>query len=235
MPRRLAVFSVTEPSYDPAQTVSDLWIVPTDGSAPAHRLTSTRGGESGAVFSPDGSTLTSPVEILGTERVEGIRIVRNALVDDGKGGIRAVATGETEVLAVGLVFRSVGYRGVALPGLPFDERAGTIPNAAGRVLAAPGATETLPGVYVAGWIKRGPSGVIGTNKPCAVQSAEQLLADRAAGRLPAPTGDQAALDGLLAGRGIRVVTFADWQTLDRLEVERGKAAGRPRLKFTRID
>jgi ferredoxin--NADP+ reductase len=179
--------------------------------------------------------LTSPVEILGTDRVEGIRVVRNQLVDDGKGGIRAVATDETAVLPVGLVFRSVGYKGVALPGLPFDERAGTIPNAAGRVLTAPGAADTLPGVYVAGWIKRGPSGVIGTNKPCAVESAEQLLADREDGRLPAPAGDQAALDALLAGRGVRVVTFADWQKLDQLEVDQGKAAGRPRLKFTRID
>jgi ferredoxin--NADP+ reductase len=179
--------------------------------------------------------LTSPVEILGTDRVEGIRVVRNQLVDDGKGGIRAVATDETEVLPVGLVFRSVGYKGVALPGLPFDERAGIIPNAAGRVLTAPGAADTLPGVYVAGWIKRGPSGVIGTNKPCAVESAEQLLADREADRLPAPAGDQAALDALLASRDVRVVTFADWQRLDQLEVEQGKAAGRPRLKFTRID
>ena len=178
---------------------------------------------------------TSPVEVLGTDRVEGIRVVRNRLVDDGRGGIRAVATDETEVLPVGLVFRSVGYKGVALPGLPFDERSGTIPNAAGRVLTAPGAAETLPGVYVAGWIKRGPSGVIGTNKPCATESAEQLLADHAAGHLPAPHGDRAALDALLAARGVRVVTFADWQKIDQLEVEQGKAAGRPRLKFTSID
>ena len=178
---------------------------------------------------------TSPVEVLGTDRVEGIRVVRNRLVDDGRGGIRAVATDETEVLPVGLVFRSVGYKGVALPGLPFDDRAGTIPNAAGRVLTAPGAAETLPGVYVAGWIKRGPSGVIGTNKPCATESAEQLLADHAAGHLVAPKGDRAALDALLAARGVRVVTFADWQKIDQLEVEQGKAAGRPRLKFTRID
>jgi len=178
---------------------------------------------------------TSPVEVLGSDRVEGIRVVRNRLVDDGRGGIRAVATDETEVLPVGLVFRSVGYKGVALPGLPFDDRAGTIPNAAGRVLTAPGAAETLPGVYVAGWIKRGPSGVIGTNKPCATESAEQLLADHAAGHLVAPKGDRAALDALLAARGVRVVTFADWERIDRLEVEQGKAAGRPRLKFTRID
>jgi ferredoxin--NADP+ reductase len=179
--------------------------------------------------------LTSPVEIVGNERVEGIRVVRNRLEPDGKGGTRAVATDETEVLPVGLVFRSVGYKGVALPGLPFDDRAGTIPNAGGRVLTAPGASTTLPGVYVAGWIKRGPSGVIGTNKPCAVESAELLLADRASGALPAPTGDRAALDRLLAERGVRIVTYADWQTLDRLEIDNGKAAGRPRLKFTRID
>jgi ferredoxin--NADP+ reductase len=175
------------------------------------------------------------VEIVGTDRVEGIKVVRNRLEADGRGGIRAVATDETEVLPVGLVFRSVGYRGVALPGLPFDERAGTIPNASGRVLTAPGAATTLPGVYVAGWIKRGPSGVIGTNKPCAVESAELLLADREAGMLPAPRGEREALDRLLAGRGVRVVSFADWQALDRLELELGKAAGRPRLKFTRVD
>jgi len=179
--------------------------------------------------------LTSPVEIVGTDRVEGIRVVRNRLESDGKGGVKAVATDETEVLPVGLVFRSVGYKGVALPGLPFDERSGTIPNANGRVLTAPGAADTLPGVYVAGWIKRGPSGVIGTNKPCAVESASQLLADRASGVLPAPTGDRAALDHLLSERGVRVVSFADWQRLDSLEVEQGKAAGRPRLKFTRIE
>jgi ferredoxin--NADP+ reductase len=179
--------------------------------------------------------LTSPVEILGTERVEGLRVVRNALVEDGKGGIRAVATDDSEVLPVGLVFRSVGYKGVALPGLPFDERTGTIPNAAGRVLTAPGAADTLPGVYVAGWIKRGPSGVIGTNKPCASESASRLLADHEAGKLPAPAGDLAALDELLERRGVRVVTFADWQKLDQLEMDQGKAAGRPRLKFTRID
>ena len=178
--------------------------------------------------------LTSPVEIVGTERVEGIRVVRNRLESDGRGGVRAVATEEGEVLPVGLVFRSVGYKGVALPGLPFDERAGTVPNANGRVLAAAGAADGLPGVYVSGWIKRGPTGVIGTNKPDAVESAEALLADHAGGVLPAPARDRAALDALLAERGVRVVSFADWQVLDRLEVERGKAAGRPRLKFTRI-
>jgi len=179
--------------------------------------------------------LTSPVEILGTDRVDGLRVVRNRLEADGKGGIKAVATDETEVLPVGLVFRSVGYKGVALPGLPFDDRSGTIPNANGRVLAAPGTESALPGVYVAGWIKRGPSGVIGTNKPCGVESASHLLTDHASGVLPAPSGDRAALDRLLAERGVRVVSFADWQRLDSLEVEQGKAAGRPRLKFTRID
>jgi ferredoxin--NADP+ reductase len=172
--------------------------------------------------------LTSPVELVGEGRVEGIRVVRNRIVAGPRGEAKAEATDETEVLPVGLVFRSVGYKGVALPGLPFDERAGTIPNAQGRV-------EGMRGTYVVGWIKRGPSGVIGTNKPDAVESAACLLEDAAAGALPAAEADPAALDALLAARGVRVVTYADWQRLDALEVENGKAAGRPRLKFTRID
>jgi ferredoxin--NADP+ reductase len=178
--------------------------------------------------------LTSPVEIVGTDRVEGIRIVRNRIVAGPRGDAKAEATDETEVLPVGLVFRSVGYKGVALPGLPFDDRAGTIPNAGGRVLAAPGAAEGVPGTYVVGWIKRGPSGVIGTNKPCAVETAALVLDDAARGALPAPAHGPDAVDALLAGRGVQPVSYHDWQRLDALEVERGKAAGRPRLKFTRI-
>ncbi|HEX5633484.1 MAG TPA: NADP oxidoreductase, partial [Gemmatimonadales bacterium] len=151
-----------------------------------------------------------------------------------RGDAKAEPTDETEVLPVGLVFRSVGYRGVALPGLPFDERAGIIPNAGGRVVAAPGSAELVPGAYVVGWIKRGPSGVIGTNKPCAVETAALVLEDAASGALPAPAHGPEAIDALLAARGVHPVSYGDWQRIDALEVERGKAAGRPRLKFTRI-
>ena len=111
--------------------------------------------------------------------------MRNRRAPDGRGSVRAVATEEREVIPCGIVFRSVGYRGVELPGVPFDERSGTIPNDAGRVLDAGGSP--APGTYVAGWIKRGPTGVIGTNKKDATETVELLLEDARAGRLPTRT------------------------------------------------
>jgi ferredoxin--NADP+ reductase len=177
--------------------------------------------------------LSSPVEIVGRERVEGIRIARNRLEDDGRGGAKATPTEETELLSVGLVFRSVGYRGVPIPGLPFDDRAGTVPNREGRVVTSEG--DVMPGAYVVGWIKRGPSGVIGTNKPDAHETVDRLLEDLRAGALPEPpAAGREALDALLRERGVRVVSFADWQKLDALEVAAGQAVGRPRLKFIRV-
>ena len=123
----------------------------------------------------------SPVAILGEERVEGVEIVHNELVPDGNGSVRAQATDERETLSCELVFRSVGYRGLPCPGLPFDEGSGTMPNDGGRVLGEDGAP--LPGVYCAGWIKRGPTGVIGTNKKDATETVEALLADAEAGAI----------------------------------------------------
>ncbi len=128
----------------------------------------------------------SPVAILGEDMVEGVEIVRNRLEPDGAGSVRAVATEEREVIPSGIVFRSVGYRGVALDGVPFDERSGTIPNVGGRILDQTGAP--IPGLYAAGWIKRGPTGVIGTNKKDAVETVDLLLEDARAGLLPAPVG-----------------------------------------------
>ena len=119
-----------------------------------------------------------------TSHVEAVEIVRNQLVADEDGRVRAVATEERETIPCGVVFRSVGYLGVPLAGLPFDERSGTMPNDGGRVLGADGAP--LPGVYAAGWIKRGPTGVIGTNKKDATETVALLLEDARAGRLPAP-------------------------------------------------
>lgn len=174
----------------------------------------------------------SPVALDGDGRVERMRIVRNRLEPDGRGGVRAVPTGVEETLPAGLVFRSVGYRGIALPEVPFDDRAGVVPNDQGRVTRE---GVPLPGLYVTGWIKRGPSGVIGTNKPCAVETVESLLADLREQRLdtgPRPAPE--SLPALLAGRGVRVVSYADWQRLDALERSHGEAVGRPRLKFTRI-
>ena len=179
--------------------------------------------------------LVSPVEILGTGRVEGVKLVKNRLVRGSGNDLKAEATGETETVPAGLVFRSVGYKGIAVPGVPFDPRAGVIPNAEGRVLVAPGASERLHGVYAVGWIKRGPSGVIGTNKPDSVETADRLLEDLASGAItPKVRGSRTAVDQMLQARGVRVVSFADWQALDALEQAAGKPRGAPREKFTRV-
>jgi ferredoxin--NADP+ reductase len=167
----------------------------------------------------------SPVEILGDGRVQAVRLVRNVL-DENE---RAVATDEVETLDCGLVFRSVGYRGVALPEVPFDESRGTIRNAGGRVLGEDG--EPLSGVYCAGWIKRGPSGVIGTNKKDASETVERLLEDLAAGRLERKGVPGLAVDELLAERGVRCVEQAGWCAIDELERAAGEPLGRPRVKL----
>lgn len=172
--------------------------------------------------------LTSPVEIIGTERVEGLRIVRNTLSLKPDGSLAAQATDQTEVIPCGLIFRSVGYRGVALDGVPFDAKSGTIPHVAGRVTG-------LNAVYVVGWIKRGPSGIIGTNKPDSIESADALLADWRAGSLDKHVRSRADLEAMLHQRGKQFVTFGDWQRLDKLEQEAGAKSGRPRLKFTDIE
>lgn len=182
-----------------------------------------------AVRTPEGKErrihlrfLVSPVEILddGTGHVGGLKVERNRLDESGN----AVGTGEYEVLPVQMVLRSVGYKGVALPGVPFDERRGVIPNAEGRV-------EGHPGEYTAGWIKRGPSGVIGTNKKDAVDTVTGLLADAGAGVLPAAAQPgREAVDALLRGKGVDVYTYHDWQVLDAHELAQGEKQGRPRAK-----
>jgi ferredoxin--NADP+ reductase len=163
--------------------------------------------------------LSSPVAIVGSGHVEAIELVRNELVDG-----RAVATAERETVPCGIVFRSVGYQGVELPGVPFDPATGTIPNEGGRV---------APGLYVAGWIKRGPSGVIGTNKKDATETVELLLADARAGALHAPSGGDLA--ALLAERGVEHVLYAGWQAIDAVERSAGEPHGRPRVKLCTWD
>jgi ferredoxin/flavodoxin---NADP+ reductase len=165
----------------------------------------------------------SPVAILGRERVEGVELVRNELDAND----RAVATDAHETLPCGLVFRSVGYHGVELPGVTFDGGTGTIPNDGGRIEA---------GVYCAGWIKRGPTGVIGTNKKDAAETVELLLEDAAAGRLePKPDAAAAAVDELLAERGVPVVEYAGWTAIDDVERAAGEKSGRPRVKLCSWD
>jgi ferredoxin--NADP+ reductase len=167
----------------------------------------------------------SPVQILGEGKVEAIQIVRNALVMSDDGEIKAVPTEEVDVIPCGLVLRSVGYRGVALPGVPFDERRGVIPNEEGRVTGQ-------PRVYAAGWIKRGPSGVIGTNKKDAAQTCDRLLEDASAGLLGSDGGE---LEELLRARGVDFVEYAGWQAIDEHERSLGEPLGRPRVKLTSWD
>ena len=170
---------------------------------------------------------TSPVALLGDGKVEAIEVVRNELVDG-----RAVATDERETIPCGIVFRSVGYRGTPIGGLPFDEGSCTVPNDGGRVLDTDG--EPLHGVYCAGWIKRGPSGVIGTNKKDATETIERLVADARAGALEHGE-DASAIDALLAERGVAVVTQAGWESIDRTERAAGEPHGRPRIKLAEWD
>jgi ferredoxin/flavodoxin---NADP+ reductase len=148
-----------------------------------------------------------PVEILGTSRVEGLRLEHTTLNDDG----RVVGTGEFEELPVGLVLRSVGYQSVPLPGVPFDERAYVVPNAGGRVLDEDG--HPKPGEYVCGWIKRGPTGVIGTNKSDATETVRALLSDLSERR-----AERQSIETLLESRGVRVVTYDDWLGIDAGEI-----------------
>ena len=178
--------------------------------------------------------LASPVEIRGGDRVESIVIGRNELIDDD-GTLRARDTGEREELSCDLVLRSVGYTGIPLRGIPFDEKRGTILNQDGRVLESHEGDHRT-GHYTAGWIKRGPSGVIGTNKKCAKETVDHLLDDVGTGSLlDPPDPEPAAIETLLAERGADFVTFAGWQAIDRVEVGRGEPHGRPRVKFVRVE
>ena len=147
--------------------------------------------------------------------------------------MQATPTGEVEELPVGLVFRSVGYKGVPLPGVPFHESWGVILNERGRVLD-PETKKPRLGEYAAGWIKRGPTGVIGTNKPDAAETVAGMLEDVAQGRvLEPPAADRETIARLVNERQPHYVSYEDWRRLDELEVARGRATGRPRIKFTR--
>ncbi|MFE6861915.1 FAD-dependent oxidoreductase [Nocardia sp. NPDC057668] len=164
---------------------------------------------------------SSPVELTGRERVTGVRVLSTVPGENA-----------TELLDTALVLRSIGFRGRALAGLPFDDAAGIIPNERGRVVDSDG--RTLPGTYVTGWIKRGPRGVIGTNRTCAAETVAQLLADYAAGTLHRDVGDRGAVRELLAGRGITPVDWPGWRAIDDAERARGASAARPRVKFVTI-
>jgi ferredoxin/flavodoxin---NADP+ reductase len=185
--------------------------------------------------------LLSPVELLGNAsgHVESVEFVRNELMADADGALRAQPTDERETIATGLVFRAIGYRGIPLPGVPFDDRGGVIPNEGGRVTHTANG-EPLPGEYVVGWIKRGPSGVIGTNKKDAQETVNAILADLSEGNgdartLTPSTPDAEAFESMLRARQPAVVTYDGWREIDRHERALGERAGRPRVKLTEID
>jgi len=174
--------------------------------------------------------LLSPVELKGGNHLDRVVFERNQL----KGGPftqSAVGTGSREELAAGLLFRSIGYRGTPIPGVSFDAKQGVIPTRESRVTDQAGVV--VPGLFATGWIKRGPTGIIGTNKPDAVATVQSILAD-----LPSldtgPRPGHAALTPLLTGRR-RVVSYRDWQAIDAAEIKRGLSEGKPREKFTRVD
>jgi len=178
--------------------------------------------------------LRTPVEIAGDGRVERIVVAVNELHRDDDGSIRPRTTGASETIECGMVLRSIGYLGTGIDGVPYDADAGVIPNERGRVLGDDGSP--LLGQYVVGWIKRGPSGVIGTNKKDAQETIGTLLEDAAAGRLPGRGDpDPSGLTGLLAERGVRFVELDGWRAIDALEQQRGAAAGRPRVKLTAFE
>jgi ferredoxin--NADP+ reductase len=181
--------------------------------------------------------LVSPVALHGDEsgQVAGLRLVRNELHATAAGTLQARPTERFEDLPAGLVFRSVGYRGVPIPGVPFHDAWGVILNDKGRVLE-PDTREPRLGEYAAGWIKRGPTGVIGTNKPDAAETVAGMVEDLGRARTLAPSEpDAGAAVALVQQRQPHYITWSDWQRLDELETARGRASGRPRVKFTRVE
>ena len=179
--------------------------------------------------------LVSPVEILGDEngRVRAVKIVKNELYRDDKGTMRPRATGRFETIEAGLVLRSVGYKGVPLAGLPFLDDRGVIPNDSGRVIDPEG-RQDLTGAYVSGWIKRGPTGVIGTNRADAKETVASMLADLEEGSVGEPKdASPQVIERLLKDREVRYVSYEEWENIDRLETAMGMPGGRPRVKFTK--
>jgi ferredoxin/flavodoxin---NADP+ reductase len=176
--------------------------------------------------------LASPVEILGDEhgQVRAVRIEQNVIVARDDGSLAARGTGEFDEIPAQLVFRSIGYTGQPVAGIPFDERRGLISNEDGRVTDSTGAHQI--GEYVSGWIKRGPTGVIGTNKKDAQDTVAKILEDAAAGRLGQPIADD--IDELIAAKAVHAVTWEGWQAINAVETAAGEASDpiRPRVKLT---
>jgi len=236
--RELAELELADVVVDPA----DVELDPASAAALADAdMTTTKNVETltlYAALTPSGKPrkvilrfLASPVAIEGKQKVEAIVVERNELVVSQDGSLKAQATGQRERIETGIVLRSIGYVGTPLPGVPFDDRRMTVLNQDGRVLDTE-TREPLPGIYAAGWIKRGPSGVIGTNKKCAQETTALLLEDFAAGRLPQPSIGADQLLTELRSR-VDVVDYSGWEAIDAHERALGEPAGRPRVKLVR--
>ena len=181
--------------------------------------------------------LVSPVELIGNEagQIVAMRLVRNELYQTESGAVRSRYTDQYEEIPVGLVFRSIGYKGVPIEGVPFNDSWGVIVNEAGRVLD-PTTNEPVVGQYTAGWIKRGPSGIIGTNKPDAVETVTCMMADLAEGKVNQPAQpDKAAVTAFVDECQPKRFTYEDWLKVKAAEIALGEAQGRPRVKFTSVD
>ncbi len=181
--------------------------------------------------------LVSPVEMYGDNegRLTGMRLVHNELYATDAGSLRPRSTDRFEDIEAGLCFRSVGYRGVPLPGVPFNDSWGVILNEDGRVIDSESKKPIL-GEYTAGWIKRGPSGVIGTNKPDALETVNAMMDDLAAGKVLDPAYPAAAeAEQMVRDRQPNYFTFADWEKIDEIELAKGEAQGRPRVKLTTVE
>ena len=176
--------------------------------------------------------LISPTKIEGTERVEGLELVHNEIVKEG-GVLKAKATDEVMHLNVDMVFRSIGYLGAAIPGLPFDDRRGTLPNDQGQLLDGVDG-KLLNQEYTAGWIKRGPSGVIGTNKQDAMETVSRLKQNWQTIQTPQPKLVQHDLLDLLKEKKIQFVSFEDWKKLDKFEVKQGQQDAKTRQKICEV-
>ena len=176
--------------------------------------------------------LISPTKIEGSEKVEGLELVHNEIVKEG-GVLRAKATDEVMHLNVDMVFRSIGYMGEAIPGLPFDDRRGTLPNDQGQLLDGVDG-KLLNQEYTSGWIKRGPSGVIGTNKQDATETVSRLKKNWQTSPTPQPKLVQHDLLDLLKKKKIQFVSFEDWKKLDKFEIEQGQQNGKSRHKICEV-
>ncbi|WP_354699422.1 NADPH-ferredoxin reductase FprA [Paraconexibacter sp. AEG42_29] len=177
--------------------------------------------------------LWSPVEIVGETQVEGIRVVRNRIEAGADGSLRAVSTGEEKVIPCGMVVRSIGYRGIPMEGIPFSERGGLINNEGGRVVENDGTVRV--GSYAVGWIKRGPSGVIGTNKKDAADTTAKIFADRDEGLLAGDKPSAEETEAFVRSRVPGAVSWEDWKAIDAHEVSAGEPHGRPRVKLVRLE